>query len=130
MNDLKRQLLKKSVPVKRLAEFVSIDRSHCSKIINGHSQPSIELARQLAAAANMFTHHLGYYMPSDFSDTENVDDSYDIQVDALEQIIARSVVTYDAYRRNIDVNAIPLLSDFEAIKRLNDLVKSINGVNT
>lgn len=130
MNDLKRQLLKRSIPVGRLAKFVDIDRAYCSRILNNKICPGDDIARRLAAAANIFTQRVGYYLPSDFSTNESINDDYDMQVEALEQNIARAILTYDTYRKSQDITAPRLLQDFEAIKRLNDLVENIAKVKS
>lgn len=130
MNDLKRQLLKRSVKVQTLAAFLDIDRPYLSLILNGKRSAGRELATRLATAANMFTMRIGYYMPSDFTDHINIDDHYDLAIAELENIVAKAILTLDTFRHNADPNARPILQDFAQIKRLDDLVTKIKEVKS
>ena len=130
MNDLKRQLLKRSVKVQTLAAFLDIDRPYLSLILNNKRSAGRELATRIATAANMFTMRIGYYMPSDFTDHINIDNNYDMAIAELENIVAKAILTLDTFRHNADPNARPILQDFAQIKRLDDLVTKIKEVKS
>jgi len=66
MSPDKRNVLKRLIKLRLLAEITCITSAYLSQIVNGHKSASDDLARRLANAANRLSYQNDFFKPSDF----------------------------------------------------------------